>query len=61
MPIPEPFRVDREAFLNRIARLHRRFRRPRPRKGGQTEPEPVEPPNPRNLSGGAAAELEYDD
>lgn len=30
------------------------------RKGGEPEREPVEPNNPRPLSGGAAAELEYD-
>ena len=32
-----------------------------PRKGGEPEREPVEPRNPRPLSGGAAAELEFDD
>ena len=33
----------------------------RPRKGGEAEREPVEPPRPRPLAGGAAAELEFDD
>lgn len=35
-------------------------KRPR-RKGGEAEREPVESPNPRPLSGGAAAALEFDD
>lgn len=35
-------------------------KRPR-RKGSEPEREPVEPKNPKLLSGGAAAELEYDD
>ena len=42
------------AWLNRPAR-----KRPR-RKGGEPEREPVEPDNPKPLSGGAAAELEFD-
>jgi hypothetical protein len=37
-----------------------RRRRP-PRPGGDLQPEPVEPPRPRPLSGGAAAELEFDE
>jgi hypothetical protein len=32
-----------------------------PRKDGEPEGEPVEPPRPRPLAGGAAAELEFDD
>ena len=43
------------AWLNRPAR-----KRPR-RKGGEAEREPVEPHDPKPLSGGAAAELEFDD
>ena len=35
-------------------------RKPTPRKGGEPEREPVEPPRPKNLSGGAAAALEFD-
>jgi len=39
----------------------RRFRK-RPRRGsGEPEREPVEPHDPRPRSGGAAAELEFDD
>lgn len=33
---------------------------PRP-KGGDAEREPVEPPRPNPLAGGAAAELEFDE
>jgi hypothetical protein len=36
-------------------------RKRRPSKGDDLEREPVEPPKPKNLSGGAAAELEFDD
>ena len=38
-------------------------RRPRRRRGGGgvALPEPVEPPSLKPLSGGAAAELEFDD
>ena len=36
----------------------RKWRRPRDKDEGGV---PVEPDNPRNLSGGAAAELEFDD
>ncbi|HEX6375930.1 MAG TPA: hypothetical protein VFZ91_09420 [Allosphingosinicella sp.] len=35
-------------------------KRPGP-EGGDAEREPVEPPRPKPLSGGAAAELEFDD
>ena len=38
----------------------RGLRRRRP-KGGEAERDPVEPPRPKPLSGGAAAELEFDD
>ena len=41
--------------------LDGRSRKRRPRKGGEAEREPVESPRPKPLSGGAAAELEYDD
>ncbi len=40
-----------------VARLTRRRKRP----GGEHDLEPVESPRPMNLSGGAAAELEFDD
>jgi hypothetical protein len=57
---PRPFRpsVSLTVYLNRPPR-----KQPRRRKGGEPEPErePVEPPNPRPLSGGAAAALEHDD
>ena len=33
----------------------------KPRKGGEPEPVPAEPKNPKPLSGGAAAELEFDE
>jgi len=36
------------------------LKRPRP-KGQEPEREPVEPPRPNLLSGGAAAELEFDE
>lgn len=40
----------------------RRPKGPRkPKKGGEPQHEPVEPPRPNTLSGGAAAELEFDD
>ena len=62
MPSPEPPDPDRSARILRILRSRRGPPPKRPRrKGGEPEREPVEPPNPRPLSGGAAAELEYDD
>lgn len=33
----------------------------RPRRGGVADPMPVEPDRPNNLTGGAAAALEFDD
>jgi hypothetical protein len=36
-------------------------RKRKPPRGGDLEREPVEPPRPKNLSGGAAAELEFDE
>lgn len=36
-------------------------RKPRPDKGGLADPLPVEPNRPNNLTGGAAAALEFDD
>ena len=33
----------------------------RSKRGEDLEREPVEPPRPKNLSGGAAAELEFDE
>jgi hypothetical protein len=39
----------------------RRRRRRRPDGGGELEPTPVEPINPKGLSGGAEAPLEFGD
>jgi hypothetical protein len=53
----------RDPFHRLKAILRRGGRRgpdPRP-SGGDAEREPVEPPRPSPLSGGAAAELEFDD
>ena len=66
MPAPHRFRLDHKAIVDDIVRLHlafrkRQARKPR-RKGDGFEYEPVEPPRPnRPLSGGAAAELEFED
>ena len=62
MPRPEAPRSDK-GFRVSLA-LDRRPRPPRKRprrKGGEGERAPVEPPNPKLLSGGAAAELAFDD
>lgn len=61
MPRADPTRPSRTSvsltvYLNRPPR-----KPPRRRKGGEPEREPVEPPRPTPLSGGAAAALEYDD
>jgi hypothetical protein len=48
--------------LTRIGWLNRPSRkRPPRRRDDEPEREPVEPPRPSPLAGGAAAELEYDD
>lgn len=44
--------------IGRIPPTMTRRRKPR---DGELDPEYVEPPRPKGLSGGAAAELEYDD
>jgi hypothetical protein len=64
MPRPDPPHMRdtriRVSFSGPYPKLGRK-KRPR-RKGGGAELEPVEPNNPkRPLSGGAAAELEFDD
>ena len=41
-------------------RLANSFKRRRPRGGGELQPEPVEPPRPKPLIGGAEAPLEFD-
>jgi hypothetical protein len=54
--------APRDPFRTLKARLRWLGPRKRPRpKGGDAEREPVEPPRPNPLSGGAAAELEFDD
>jgi len=52
-----PFRIEWRGGLRRSGATRKRPRR----KGGEPERAPVEPPNPKLLSGGAAAELEFDD
>jgi len=52
-----PVRIVWSAGLIRSSVTRKRPRR----KGGEPERAPVEPPNPKLLSGGAAAELEFDD
>ena len=63
MPTPNsgdgsPRRSWRE--IDAIDRRAPRRKRPK-RKGGSAELEPVKPDKPNLLSGGAAAELEFDD
>ena len=51
---------DTKESWERLLRMYLRpKRRRRPPKGGL--PEPVEPNSPKNLSGGAAAALEFDE
>jgi hypothetical protein len=58
MVTPEPFRG--RVIFDKLPRIHITFgRRPR-RKGEEPECEPVEPPRPKPLAGGAAAELDFD-
>lgn len=52
--------VDFRAYLLALITDSRKWRRGRP-KGGAAMPEPVKPNRPNILSGGAAAELEFDD
>lgn len=57
MPSPQSFRPNRFTTLARIAMSKRA-----PRKPDEGERAPVEPTRPKPfLSGGAEAELEYDD
>lgn len=52
--------ADFRAYL--LALVNERRNRGRDRhRGGAAMPEPVEPNRPNTLSGGAAAELEFDD
>jgi len=51
---------DTKESWERLLRMYLRPKRPRRRPRGGL-PEPVEPNSPKNLSGGAAAALEYDD
>ena len=71
MPFPDPFRMHRKHGLGHGVTLHilawydaqqrRRRRRPGRRKDFDDGGVPVEPNRPRNLSGGAAAALEFED
>ena len=71
MPFPDPFRMHREHSLGHGVTLHIlawlavQEKRSRPRRGRRRDLDdggvPVEPTRPRNLSGGAAAALEYED
>lgn len=54
------FAVDPFAMRVKIARLHLALNRRRPPKPLDPEPAPVVPDPPSFLSGGAAAELEFD-
>ncbi|WP_199857171.1 hypothetical protein [Sphingomonas sp. EC-HK361] len=55
-------RERREALLARIAEQAQSRKRKRPGKDGAGGyPVPVEPNRPNNLTGGAAAALEFDD
>ena len=61
-PIPQaPKRGKALTPSQIVAWLNGQARKRPPRKGGEAEREPAEPHNPRPLSGGAAAELEFDD
>ena len=58
----EPYRRGRgRAIIDKVLRLRGPTRKRPPRKGGdEAEFAPVEPHNPKPLSGGAAVELEFD-
>jgi hypothetical protein len=51
---------DTKASWERLLRFYLTPRRP-PRRGPESEAEPVEPYSPKPLSGGAAATLEFDE
>ena len=53
--------MARFAGKNRIGRLGQAASKRRRRKGGEPEPVPVKPKNPKDLTGGAAVELEFDE
>ncbi|HYI64623.1 MAG TPA: hypothetical protein VEW71_07035 [Allosphingosinicella sp.] len=62
MPRPDPIGPYKGLTVSISAYALPRPPKKRPRrKGGEAEREPVESPNPRPLSGGAAAALEFDD
>ena len=72
MPFPDPFRMHRKHGLGHGIALHilawseaqeKRRRRRRARRGKDLDDGgvPVEPNKPKNLSGGAAAALEFED
>ena len=70
MPFPDPFGAHRKHALRHGFALHRLAsseaqERRRNRRGRRKDLDdggvPVEPNKPRNLSGGAAAALEFDD
>ena len=71
MPFPDPFRAHRKHGLRHGFAIHmlawreaQEKRRGRRRKRGKDLDDggvPVEPNRPRNLSGGAAAALEFED
>ncbi len=71
MPFPDPFRAHRQHGLRQTFNLHmltwsqaqekRRRRRRGRRKDFDDGGVPVEPNKPHDLSGGAAAALEFED
>ena len=71
MPFPDPFRAHRKHGLTHAFNLHilawldAQQQRSRRRRGRRKDLDdggvPVEPNKPKNLSGGAAAALEFDD
>lgn len=52
--------AKRRPRLDRLIRTRRSFRKPLGREGDEGELVPVEPTRPNTLSGGAAAELEFE-
>jgi hypothetical protein len=54
------FVVDRFALKLKLAMLHAAYNKRRPPPPLEPEPAPVVPNRPLTLSGGAAAELEFD-
>ncbi len=68
MPFPDPFRPHRKHGRGYVFNLHmlawieaQEKRQRRRRKDLDEGGVPVEPNKPKNLSGGAAAALEFDD